>query len=72
MSTDTLRLQTNVPETIALEFTDGLTVASKYCGDQIMFTLIDGRKMFLSPFVARRSRKRASRRASSSRSARRK
>lgn len=52
MSNNALRLQTNVPETIALEFTDGLAVASKFGGDQIMFSLVDGRKLFVAPFVA--------------------
>jgi hypothetical protein len=51
---DVLRLQTNVPETIALEFTDGLTVSSKFGGDQVMFSLTDGRKLFLTPFVAKK------------------
>lgn len=50
---EVLRLQTNVPETIALAFTEGLPIASKFGGDQIMFTLVDGRKMFLAPHVAR-------------------
>jgi len=49
---DVLKLQANVPETIALEYTDGLPVASKFGGDQVMFSLCDGRKLFLAPFVA--------------------
>lgn len=52
MSDTTLRLQSNVPETIALEFADGLPVASRFGGDQVMFSLCDGRKLYLSPYVA--------------------
>ena len=51
---ETLKLQTNVPEIIALQFADGLPTESKYGGDQVMFTLTDGRRVFLAPFVARR------------------
>jgi hypothetical protein len=53
-TSDVLRLQTNVPETIALRFTDGLTVSSKFGGDQMMFSLVDGRKMFLPPVVSQK------------------
>lgn len=52
MSDTTLRLQTNVPETVALQFADGLPVSSNFGGDQIMFSLTDGRKMYLPPIVA--------------------
>ena len=51
---DVLKLQTNVPETISLAFADGLPVESKFGGDQIMFTLNDGRKWFAAPFVAQK------------------
>jgi hypothetical protein len=48
-----LQLQTNVPETIALQFSDGLLVTSpKGYADRIMYTLTDGRKLYLPPFVA--------------------
>lgn len=49
-----LKLQTNVPETIALEFADGLPVESQFGGDQVMFSLTDGRKWYASPFVAQK------------------
>ena len=49
---DVLKLQTNVPETIALAFSEGLPMSSKFGGDQIMFTLSDERRLFVSPFVA--------------------
>ena len=54
VAADVLRLQANVPQTIAVKFTDGLAVASNYGGDQIMFSLCDGRKMFLPPIMAKK------------------
>ena len=50
----TLKLQTNVPEVIALQFAEGLPVQSQYSGDQVMYSLTDGRKWYVSPFVARK------------------
>jgi hypothetical protein len=49
-----LKLQTNVPETIALHYSDGRLTQSQFGGDQVMFTLMDGRRLYLSPFVANR------------------
>jgi hypothetical protein len=49
-----LKLQTNVPETIALAFAEGLPVSSAFGGDQLMMTLVDGRKFYCSPFVAQK------------------
>lgn len=46
-----LKLQTNIPEIIALEYGDGRIVQSQYSGDQLMFSLTDGRKMYLPPFM---------------------
>jgi hypothetical protein len=51
---DTLKLQTNVPELIALQFAEGRPVASQFGGDQVMFTLTDGRRAYLPPFVAQK------------------
>lgn len=51
-NSDKLKLDTNVPVTIAVEFAEGLTVASNFGGDQVMFSLVDGRKFYCSPFVA--------------------
>ena len=51
MPVETVKFQTNIPEVVALQYTEGRPVPGKF-GDQIMFTLVDGRKMYLSPFVA--------------------
>jgi hypothetical protein len=51
---DILRLQTDVPEVIALKFTEGQAATSQYGGDQLMFSLCDGRITFLPPFVGQR------------------
>ncbi len=47
-----LKLIPNTPEVIALQFTQGRPVSSSFGGDQILYTLADGRQMYLSPFVA--------------------
>jgi hypothetical protein len=47
-----LKLQTNVPERIALQFPTGRNVQSPYTGDQVMYSLTDGRRMYLPPHVA--------------------
>lgn len=49
---DVLKLETNVPQTIALAFADGLTMPSKFGGEQRMFSLVDGRKWFAAPYIA--------------------
>jgi hypothetical protein len=41
----------NVPVTVALKYSQGRTVSSQY-GERIMFSLVDGRVMFLNPEVA--------------------
>ena len=48
---ETLKFRTNVPETIALAYTKGKEVEGAY-GDQVMFTLQDGRRVYLDPWVA--------------------
>lgn len=48
----TVKFQTNVPEIIALAYAQGREVTSQYGGDQVMFSLDDGRRMYLPPFVA--------------------
>lgn len=40
------------PQHIALRQTDGKPVSSTFSGDQMMFTLTDGRKWFVDPYVA--------------------
>jgi len=49
---ETLKLLPNVPEVIALAFADGMPVASKFGGDQILFTLDDERRFYAAPFLA--------------------
>jgi hypothetical protein len=41
----------NVPVTVALKYAQGRTVSTQY-GERIMFSLVDGRVMFLDPAVA--------------------
>lgn len=50
----TVRFQTNVPEVIELEFARGKQVSSQFGGDQVMYSLCDGRRMYLPPFVAQK------------------
>lgn len=47
-----VKFQTNIPEIVALQYAQGKAVESPYTGDQVMFTLVDGRVMYLPPFVA--------------------
>lgn len=49
---ETLKLMANVPETIALKFSEGLSVNSRYGGDQVMFTLSNDQKLYVAPIVA--------------------
>ncbi len=51
---ESLKLKTNVPETIALQFAEGLPTSSQFGGDQVMFTLTDGRKLYVAPIVAKK------------------
>jgi hypothetical protein len=46
-----LPFQINVPAQITLERTEGTLVQGRY-GDRVMFTLADGRVMYVPPFVA--------------------
>src|SRR5579864_5966117 len=48
-----LRFSTNTAERVALKFDDGKPVSGKY-GDQTLFTLVDGRVMYLPVAVAER------------------
>jgi hypothetical protein len=48
---DVLKFRTNVPEVVSLAFATGREVTSQFSGDQIMYTLEDGRRMYLPPFV---------------------
>ena len=51
---ETLKLKTNVPELIALAFADGKPVQSQFGGDQVFFSLVDGRGFYCAPFVAQK------------------
>lgn len=44
--------ETNVPQRLALKYPAGRQVESRFGGDQVMFTLADGRVMYQPPFVA--------------------
>ena len=48
-----LRFETNTPVEVALKFDDGREVEGRY-GPQVLYTLTDGRLMYLDPKVARR------------------
>jgi hypothetical protein len=46
-----LRFQPNVPIRVALQSLEGLMVEGRY-GNRMMFTLMDGRVMYVPPIVA--------------------
>src|SRR5450432_1385071 len=48
---EALKFQTNIPEEVALQFLDGLDVEGR-SGPQKMFTLTDGRKLYVYPTLA--------------------
>lgn len=52
-SMEVLRFSTNVTEEVALKFDDGKAVEGRY-GDQVLYTLTDGRLMYLPPIAAKR------------------
>ena len=52
MGLDTVKFQTNIPEVVSLAFAKGKPVSSQFGGDQVMYSLEDGRRMYLPPFVA--------------------
>jgi hypothetical protein len=47
-----VKLQINKPETFELEYPEGLTVSSKFGGDQVMFSLTNGERWYADPFIA--------------------
>jgi hypothetical protein len=49
-----IKLQTNIPQTFELEFPEGLSVSSKFGGDQVMFTLTNGERWYCDPFIAQK------------------
>lgn len=50
---DKVQFQTNIPVELALKYGDGKEVNGQY-GDQILYTLTDGRVMYVPPIVKRR------------------
>src|SRR6204780_1611335 len=48
-----LQFQTNVAIDVALKYNDGKEVTGQY-GDQVLYTLTDGRVMYVPPIVKRR------------------
>jgi hypothetical protein len=48
-----IRFQPNVPETFALRFAKGKPTKSSYNGeDQVLFSTMDGRQFYVSPYAA--------------------
>jgi hypothetical protein len=47
-----VKLSFDVPETLELQFPEGLKVSSRFGGDQIMFSLTNGEKFYTDEFVA--------------------
>ena len=48
-----VQFQTNVPINIALKYNDGKEVTGQY-GDQVLYTLTDGRVMYVPPIVKKK------------------
>ncbi len=48
-----LQFQTNVPIDVALKYNDGKEVTGQY-GDQVLYTLTDGRVMYVPPIVKKK------------------
>ena len=50
---DKVQFQTNVPVDVALKYNDGKEVTGQY-GDQVLYTLTDGRVMYVPPIVKKK------------------
>jgi hypothetical protein len=50
---DKVQFQTNVPVEVALKYNDGKEVNDQY-GDQVLYTLTDGRVMHVPPPIVKR------------------
>ena len=50
---DKVQFQTNIPVEVALKYGDGKEVNGQY-GDQVLYTLTDGRVMYVPPIVKKR------------------
>ncbi|MEP6539677.1 MAG: hypothetical protein ABJF23_30370 [Bryobacteraceae bacterium] len=53
---ETIKFETNMPQVLALAFAEGKPVESQFTGAQVMFSTVDGRRMYLAPFVAEKIR----------------
>lgn len=53
---DTIKFETNVPQIIALAFSEGKPVKSDFTGDQLMFSTVDGRRFYTPPIVGEKLR----------------
>ena len=53
---ETIKFETNMPQVLALAFAEGQPVESQFIGSQVMFSTVDGRRMYLAPFVAEKIR----------------
>lgn len=51
-----IKFETNMPQVLALAFAEGKPVESQFTGSQVMFSTVDGRRMYLAPFVAEKIR----------------
>lgn len=51
-----LKLKAGEPHTIALKYADGKPCQSRFSGDQLLFTLTDGRQLYVEPYVGDRFR----------------
>ena len=50
---DKVQFQTNIPVEVALKYNDGKEVNGQY-GDQVLYTLTDGRVMYVPPIVKKK------------------
>jgi hypothetical protein len=53
---DTLKLAVGESHVIALQYAEGKPCTSRFSGAQIMYSLVDGRKLFVDEYVATRIR----------------
>jgi hypothetical protein len=52
-TSEKIQFQTNIPVEIALKYSGGKEVTGQY-GDQVLYTLTDGRVMYVSPIVKKK------------------
>jgi hypothetical protein len=50
---DKVQFQTNIPVKVSLKYNDGKEVTGQY-GDQVLYTLMDGRVMYVPPIVKKK------------------